>query len=124
MAFNQFSFQGATSSPATMTQKVLLTTIGCGSVKSCSILTTTRRFSVGAWLSCINELECSSPASGEGSSGILEELVHKADLIADAWLARGAVSAPDYPHDLEAFDRGDGSHHGLKASCWLDDSFQ
>ncbi len=34
------------------------------------------------------------------------------------------IAAPNHAHDLEAFDREDGSLHGLKASWWLDDSFQ
>jgi len=38
------------------------------------------------------------------------------DFVADTSLARKAVSAPNHAHDLEAFDRGDGSLHGLKAS--------
>jgi len=68
-------------------------------------------------LCCINQLERSSPASGGRSSGNLEELVYKADLIADATLAREAVSAPDHSHDLESLDCGCRCAHGLKAAC-------
>ncbi len=56
---------------------------------------------------------------GESSGGNLEELVHKADLIAYAWLAREAVSAPDHSHDLETLDRGRRSLDGLEASYRL-----
>lgn len=54
----------------------------------------------------------------------MEELIHEADLIADAWFAREAVSATDHSHDLEALDCRRRRLHGLEASRRLDDLLQ
>ncbi|MGI4827001.1 MAG: hypothetical protein ACRYFU_02255 [Janthinobacterium lividum] len=71
-----------------------------------------------------NSLSRSVPVLGLRLSGNLEEAIHKADPMVDAWPAGEAVSAPNHPHDLKALDCGGRCLHRLETVCGSDDPLE